>query len=163
MSAGFSHPYHRTRPRAVGFDPREAHPKTSRAKRGAFRPTDHINAVERARHPTAYCDPRYIVVYTSAAQERAMAMPRKETPISMRFRDDDLTIIDRGAELLGLSRTEFMRRAALHEAQAAILNETVIRVSPDTYDAFMNAISAPAAAPSPKAAERLRRSAPWDR
>ena len=32
---------------------------------------------------------------------------RKETPISMRFRDDDLAIIDRGAELLGLSRTEF--------------------------------------------------------
>ncbi len=57
------------------------------------------------------------------------------------------TIIDRGAELLGLSRTEFMRRAALHEAQAAILNETVIRVSPEAYDAFMQAISAPAAAP----------------
>lgn len=90
-------------------------------------------------------------------------VPRKETPVSMRFRDDDLTIIDRGAELLGLSRTEFIRRAALHEAQTAILNETVIRLSPDSYDAFMQAISAPAAASSPKAAERLRRSAPWDR
>jgi len=88
---------------------------------------------------------------------------RKETPVSMRFRNDDLTIIDRGAELLGLSRTEFMRRAALHEAQAAILNETVIRVSPQVYDAFMQAISASAAAPPPKAAERLRRSPPWDR
>jgi uncharacterized protein (DUF1778 family) len=121
--------------------------------------------VERARYAVAYCDPRYIVVYIFAAQERAMAMPtpRKETPVSMRFRDDDLTIIDRGAELLGLSRTEFMRRAALHEAQTAILDETVIRVSPDTYDAFMTAISAPAAAPPPKAAERLRRSAPWER
>lgn len=52
---------------------------------------------------------------------------RKETRASIRFRDNDLTIIDRGAELLGLSRTEFMRRAALHEAPAAILNETVIR------------------------------------
>jgi uncharacterized protein (DUF1778 family) len=41
---------------------------------------------------------------------------RDETRASIRFRDDDLTIIDRGAELLGLSRTEFMRRAALHEA-----------------------------------------------
>jgi len=89
--------------------------------------------------------------------------PRKETPVSMRFRDDDLTIIDRGAELLGLSRTEFMRRAALHEAQTAILNETVIRLSPDAYDTFMQAISAPAATPPPKAAERLRRTAPWER
>lgn len=81
----------------------------------------------------------------------------------MRFRDYDLTIIDRGAELLGLSRTEFMRRAALHEAQAAILNECVIRLSPNAYDAFMQAISAPAAAPPPKAAERLLRAAPWGR
>ncbi len=67
------------------------------------------------------------------------------------------------AELVGLSRTEFMRRAALHEAQAAILNETVIRLSPDAHEAFMQAISAPAAPPPPKAAERLRRSPPWDR
>lgn len=93
----------------------------------------------------------------------ASTAPRKETPVSMRFRDDDLTIIDRGAELLGLSRTEFMRRAALHEAQTAILNETVIRLSPDAHNAFMQAISAPAAAPPPKAAERLRRTAPWER
>lgn len=134
--------------------------------RDAAQSASMIASTRRNRITTlVYCDPRYIDVYTSAAQERAMATtaPRKETPVSMRFRDDDLTIIDRGAELLGLSRTEFMRRAALHEAQAAILNETVIRVSPEAYDAFMQAISAPAAAPPPKAAERLRRSAPWDR
>lgn len=93
----------------------------------------------------------------------ASPTPRKETPVSMRFRNDDLSIIDRGAELLGLSRTEFMRRAALHEAQTAILNETVIRLSPEAHDAFMRVISAPAAAPPPKAAERLRRTAPWER
>lgn len=93
----------------------------------------------------------------------ATTATRKETPVSMRFRDDDLTIIDRGAKLLGLSRTEFMRRAALHEAQTAILNETVIRVSPEAYDAFIAAISARPAALPPKAAERLRRAAPWDR
>jgi uncharacterized protein (DUF1778 family) len=76
----------------------------------------------------------------------ATTVTRKETPVSMRFRDDDLTIIDRGADLLGLSRTEFMRR-----------------VSPEAYDTFMQAISAPAAALPPKATERLRRTAPWDR
>ena len=87
---------------------------------------------------------------------------RKETPVSMRFRDDDLAIIDRGAELLGLSRTEFMRRAALQEAQTAILNESVIQVSPDAYADFLRAISAPPSAPPPKVAERLKRKAPWD-
>lgn len=94
-----------------------------------------------------------------------MATPalKKETPVSMRFRDDDLAIIDRGADLRGLSRTEFMRQAALHEAQAAILNESVIRVSPAAFDDFLRAISAPPAPPPPKAAERLRRDGPWKR
>lgn len=86
---------------------------------------------------------------------------RKETPVSMRFRNDDLAIIDRGADLLGLSRTEFMRRAALQEAQAAILNESVIRLSPDAYKEFLRVISAPPSAPPAKAVERLRRKAPW--
>lgn len=94
-----------------------------------------------------------------------MATPvlKKETLVSMRFRDDDLAIIDRGADLRGLSRAEFMRQAALHEAQAAILNESMIRVSPAAFDDFVQAISAPPTAPSPKVAERLRRVAPWDR
>lgn len=86
--------------------------------------------------------------------------PRKETPVSMRFRNDDLAIIDRGADLLGLSRTEFMRRAAIQEAQTAILNETVIRLSPDAFQDFVQAISATPAPPPPKVAERLRRKSP---
>ncbi|OWV81974.1 hypothetical protein ATY77_01630 [Rhizobium sp. R634] len=90
------------------------------------------------------------------------AAPRKEIPISMRFRDDDLAIIDRGAALTGLSRTEFMRRAALHEAQTAILNESVIRLSPDAFDAFVAAIEAAPTAPPPKVAERLQRKTPWE-
>jgi uncharacterized protein (DUF1778 family) len=86
---------------------------------------------------------------------------RKETPVSMLFRDDDLAIIDRGADLLGLSRTEFVRRAALQEAQTAILNETVIRLSPEAYDAFIAAIEAPPAAAPSKVKQRLERKTPW--
>lgn len=92
----------------------------------------------------------------------AAATGKKETPISMRFRDDDLAIIDRGAELLGLSRTEFMRRAALQEAQMAVLNESVIRLSPDGYDEFMRAIGASPSPPPPKVTERLKRKSPWE-
>lgn len=82
---------------------------------------------------------------------------RKETPVSMRFRDDDLAVIDRGAALLGLSRTEFVRRAALHDAQLAMLNETVVRVSSDTYADFLAAIDGPAQPLPAKALERLVR------
>ena len=59
--------------------------------------------------------------------------------------------------------SELILGTVVIDSQAAILNETVIRVSPEAYDAFMQAISAPAAAPPPTAAERLRRSPPWDR
>lgn len=87
---------------------------------------------------------------------------KRDIAVSMRFRDDDLGIIDRGAELNGLSRTEFMRRAALHEAQLAILNETVVRLSPEAFEQFMAAIDAPVSAVPVKLAERLARTAPWD-
>ena len=87
---------------------------------------------------------------------------KRDVAVSMRFRDDDLGIIDRGAELNGLSRTEFVRRAALHEAQLAILNETVVRLSPEAFEQFMAAIDAPVSAVPAKLAERLARTAPWD-
>lgn len=90
-------------------------------------------------------------------------MSRKETPISMRLRDEDVSIIDRGARLSGLSRTEFMRRAAVQEAQNAILSESVIRFSADDYASFLEAIAAPAESPPPKAVERLSRKTPWTR
>jgi uncharacterized protein (DUF1778 family) len=109
-----------------------------------------------------YAIQKCIYFCTTGVPAMAAHAVRKETPISMRFRNDDLAIIDRGADLLGLSRTEFMRRAALQEAQAAILNETVIRLSPDAYDEFVRAISAPPSALPSKAAERLRRKAPWN-
>lgn len=79
----------------------------------------------------------------------------------MRFRQDDLGIIGRGAEQSGLSRTEFVRRAALHEAQMAILNETMIRLSPEAYDDFIEALERPPEPMSPKMIERLRRTLPW--
>jgi len=82
---------------------------------------------------------------------------RKETPVSMRFHDDDLAVIDRGAALLGLSRTEFVRRAALHDAQLAMLNQTVVRVSSETYADFLAAIDDPVGPLPAKALERLGR------
>ncbi|MCI0467146.1 MAG: DUF1778 domain-containing protein [Beijerinckiaceae bacterium] len=92
---------------------------------------------------------------TGAALNRNVA-------ISMRFREDDLGIIDRGAELNGLSRTEFVRRAAIHEAQIAILNETIVRLSPQAFDHFVKAIGSPVRAPPAKLKRRLDRKAPWE-
>ncbi len=86
---------------------------------------------------------------------------KRDVAVSMRFRNDDLGIIDRGAELSGLSRTEFMRRAALHDAQIAILNETIVRLAPEAFERFVAAIDAPIAAIPAKMLERLSVRAPW--
>nr|WP_246805605.1 DUF1778 domain-containing protein [Rhizobium leguminosarum] len=64
--------------------------------------------------------------------------------------------------MTGLSRTEFIRRAAVQEAQTAIFNESVIRISTDAFEAFVAAIEAPSVAAPAKVAERLQRQAPWE-
>jgi uncharacterized protein (DUF1778 family) len=86
---------------------------------------------------------------------------KRDVAVSMRLERTDLGLIDRGARLSGLSRTEFMRRAALNEAQLAILNETVLRLSPDAWRQFCAAIEASEAEPPAKLVERLKRRPPW--
>jgi uncharacterized protein (DUF1778 family) len=88
---------------------------------------------------------------------------KRDVSVSMRFRADDLGIVDRGAELSGLSRTEFMRRAALHDAQLAILNATVVKFSSKAFTDFLAAIEAPVAALPAKMKDRLTRPSPWEK
>lgn len=86
---------------------------------------------------------------------------RRDVAVSMRFRDQDIEIIDRGAELAGVSRSEFVRRAAVQEAQMSILNETVIQVSPEAFGEFLRMLDEPTPEIPLKLAERLARPAPW--
>jgi uncharacterized protein (DUF1778 family) len=95
-----------------------------------------------------------------------MAMPRvaqrKDHPLSMRMPDADLAIIDRAAQLRGRSRTEFMRDAAVRAAEDAIMENTLIRVSPEGFEALVAALDAPAK-PVPAMVDLLKRPAPWDK
>ena len=88
---------------------------------------------------------------------------KRDVPVSMRLREDDLGIIDRGAAIDGLSRTEFFRQAALERAQLAILNETVVRMSPRAFDNFVEALEEPAPPVPSKVRELLKREVPWGR
>ena len=56
---------------------------------------------------------------------------RKGHPLSMRLLSADIAIIDRAACLLGRSRTEFMRDAAVRAAEEVIMENAVIRMSPE--------------------------------
>jgi uncharacterized protein (DUF1778 family) len=91
----------------------------------------------------------------------ACAAKKKEYPLSMRLPEADLSVIDRAAQLRGRSRTDFVREAAVKAAEAALIENTVISMSPAGFDAFVEAIAAPAA-PVPEMVELLKRKAPWE-
>ena len=90
-----------------------------------------------------------------------MAADRKDHPLSMRLPEADIAIIDRAAQLRGRSRTDFVRDAAVRAAEAVVMENTLIRMSPDGFDAFLAALSAPAQA-VPELVELAGRPAPWE-
>src|SRR5260370_34180719 len=85
---------------------------------------------------------------------------RKEHPLSMRLPASDIAVIDRAAGLRGRSRTDFIREAAVRAAEEAIVETTLIRMSPEGFAAFLEALSAPPRV-VPEMAELMKRKAPW--
>jgi len=73
----------------------------------------------------------------------ARAPTRKDHPLSMRLPEADIALIDRAANLRGRSRTDFVRDAAVRAAEDVLMETMFIRMSPDGFEAFMSALSAP--------------------
>lgn len=86
---------------------------------------------------------------------------RKEYPISMRLPEADVALIDRAANLRGRSRTDFVREAAMRAAEEVVMDQSLIRMSPEGFGAFMDILAAPAA-PVPQMVEVATRPAPWE-
>lgn len=63
--------------------------------------------------------------------------------VNLRVRDDIRTLIDRAAQSQGKSRSEFMIDAARRAAEEALLDQTLVRVDPDTYAHFLNVLDHP--------------------
>lgn len=91
----------------------------------------------------------------------AATVERKEYPISMRLPEADVAMIDRAASLRGRSRTDFVREAAVRAAEEVVMEQGLIRMSPEGFADFMGVLSRPAA-PVPEMVELARRPAPWE-
>lgn len=89
------------------------------------------------------------------------ASRKKEHPLSMRLPDADIAIIDRAAGMRGRSRTDFVREAAVRAAEDVLMENTLVRMSPSGFNAFMKALAEPATA-VPEMVELLKRPAPWE-
>ena len=86
---------------------------------------------------------------------------RKDLPMSMRLPESDVAIIDRAARLRGRSRTEFVRDAAVRAAEDVLMDSGLVRMSAESFDAFVAVLAAPAT-PVPELVELVRRPAPWE-
>ncbi len=91
----------------------------------------------------------------------ATTAERKEHPISMRLAEADIAMIDRAAGLRGRSRTDFVRDAAVRAAEDVLMENRLIRMSPDGFAEFMAALSSPAV-PVPEMVALAQRPAPWE-
>ena len=79
--------------------------------------------------------------------------------VNLRVREDTRTLIDRAAQSQGKSRSEFMIDAARRAAEEALLDQTLVRVEPETYAHFLNVLDKP---PGGAGYKRLMRATkPW--
>jgi uncharacterized protein (DUF1778 family) len=92
---------------------------------------------------------------------RTTKSPDASIPLNMRIKPATRNLIDRAAELLGKTRTDFMLEASERRAEEVLLNRTIFTVSPEVYEEYLARLDAPA-----KPNDRLKRTmttkAPWD-
>lgn len=88
------------------------------------------------------------------------AATRRET-LNIRIRPEERGLIDRAAKSRGKNRTDFILEAARAAAEEALLDQTVLAVGVDAWEAFVARLDAP-----PQSSEQLRRTmrtpAPWE-
>lgn len=96
-------------------------------------------------------------------------MPRTNTnaesalhAVNLRVRTETRSIIDRAAAMLGRTRSDFMIEAARRAAEDAILDQTVITVDREKYDAFVAMLDRPAQ-PNERLRATMQRTPVWER
>ena len=88
--------------------------------------------------------------------------PSKRQTLNIRIKPEERGLIDRAARASGKTRTDFILDAARRAAENTLLEQTLIRVGPDAFGAFLARLDAP-----PQPNERLRKTMqtppPWEK
>ncbi len=93
---------------------------------------------------------------TQAAPRR-----RRDTVINVRLSRMLRDLIDRAADVLGKTRSEFILESARTHAIDVLLDQRLFTLSPEQYEAFIDALDAPPA-PNEKLKQLLASKAPWE-
>jgi uncharacterized protein (DUF1778 family) len=86
--------------------------------------------------------------------------PRRDT-LNLRIKPDERGLIDRAAHLTGKTRTDFVLEAARRAAEEALLDRTVLTVSPEAYAAFLRRLDEPPM-PNDRLRHTMRHIPPWE-
>lgn len=63
--------------------------------------------------------------------------------INLRMREDIRAVIDRAAKMRGKSRSEFMIDAAYRAAEDTLLDQTLVKVDPESYRHYLDILDRP--------------------
>lgn len=86
----------------------------------------------------------------------------KRDTLNLRIKPEMRGLIDRAAKVRGKNRTDFILDAACQAAEETLLDQALIRVSPEAYAEFVARLDHPVA-PNPRLQKTLQTPAPWDR
>jgi uncharacterized protein (DUF1778 family) len=81
--------------------------------------------------------------------------------VTLRLCADDLTMIDRAARMMGLTRSEFIILASREAAEPSLLDRKIISMGPESFDHFIEQLSH-IPEPDERLCELMRRPAPWE-
>ncbi|WLS04939.1 type II toxin-antitoxin system TacA family antitoxin [Shinella oryzae] len=87
--------------------------------------------------------------------------PDASLPLNMRIKPATRNLIDRAAELLGKTRTDFMLEASERRAEEVLLDRTIFTVSAEIHAEYLARLDAPTQ-PNELLARTMSTKAPWD-
>jgi len=93
--------------------------------------------------------------------DRSPSSAKRDT-LNLRIKPEDRSMIERAAQVRGKTRTDFVLDAARAAAEEALLEQVVIRATPEVYSAFLTRLDAPAQS-NERLRKTLRSKAPWDK
>ncbi|MEI9425656.1 DUF1778 domain-containing protein [Mesorhizobium sp. Cs1299R1N1] len=82
-------------------------------------------------------------------------------PLNIRIKPATRNLIDRAAELVGKTRTDFMLEASERRAEEVLLDRTIFTVNPEIYAEYLARLDAPAQ-PNERLKRTMATKAPWD-
>ena len=85
----------------------------------------------------------------------------KEAPINIRAKAEQRVLIDRAAQLVHKSRTDFMLEVACREAEDILLDQRLFTLNDEQYQEFLDVIDSPVS-DNPKLARLLSSKSVWE-